>query len=164
VASIVFICTANMCRSAIAEGILQKRLLEVGRSDIKVSSMGIHGRQDERATDDAVSVCFERGIDISAHCSRPIIPEELIESNLIFVMEPVQKEFLFSFFPRVNDRVYLLGCWPGEDHRKGTVKDPTGGKADDFRKCFQIISTHIERILPIVLDKYPRSSECVVQI
>jgi len=38
---ILFICTANICRSALAEFILRKKLQESGLTSIKVESAGI---------------------------------------------------------------------------------------------------------------------------
>ncbi|NLG17773.1 MAG: hypothetical protein GX556_10620 [Fibrobacter sp.] len=153
--SIVVVCTGNMCRSAMAEGILKKRLSDLGRKDILISSMGIHGQDGNRAVDEVVKACSDNEIDISAHRSRALVAGELKESDLIFVMEPVQKEFISIFFPQVVDRLFLLGCWPGAENKKGIIKDPIGGRKEDFRRSFRIIADHIERILPFLLARYP---------
>ncbi|NLD99694.1 MAG: hypothetical protein GX640_07455 [Fibrobacter sp.] len=150
--SIIFVCTANMCRSAIAEGIFRKRLHDLNRDDIMVSSMGTHGIAGAPATEYAISVCAENQIDISRHISRPLVPEELVGSRMIFVMEPVQKEFIHLFFPRVEDRTFLLGAWPAKETRKAIIHDPVGQKINEFRKTFSIISSHINRIIPLLLD------------
>ena len=155
---IVIICTGNMCRSAIAEGIFKKRFAELGRADIQVTSMGIHGKDGRSAAELAVAVCKENMIDISGHQSRALVPGELKGSDFIFAMEPVQEEFITIFFPRVNDRIFLLGSWPGPDHKKGIVKDPIGGGMDDFRKTFRIISNHVERIIPFLLARFPQKT------
>ena len=39
---ILFICSANICRSALAEVILRKKLREKGLADIEVDSAGVH--------------------------------------------------------------------------------------------------------------------------
>ena len=106
--SIIFICTANMCRSPMAEGILKHRLSELAREDILVSSMGTHGVDGNSATELAIDVCRQNNIDISTHKSRHLIGEELARSDLIFVMEPVHKEFLHVFFPQVYHQTFCL--------------------------------------------------------
>ncbi len=146
-----------MCRSPIAEGILKNKLSALTRGDILVSSMGIHGIEGKPATEMAVDVCRQNNIDISTHRSRPLIAEELAKGDLIFVMEPVHKEFLHLFFPRVVQQTFLLGCWPGKENRKGIIKDPVGGKFDTYRKTFQTMQYHVERIIPFILAKAPHS-------
>ena len=39
---ILFVCTANICRSALAEVVLKKKLQEKGLTDIEVESAGVH--------------------------------------------------------------------------------------------------------------------------
>lgn len=146
-----------MCRSPVAEGILKHRLSTLANGDFFISSMGTHGVEGNPATEMAVDVCRQNNIDISMHRSRPLIAEELAKGDLIFVMEPVHKDFLHLFFPRVYQQTFLLGCWPGKENRKGCIKDPVGGKYEAYKKTFQILNNHIERILPFILAKAPHS-------
>jgi len=157
VPSIIFICTANMCRSPMAEGILKHRLSELAREDILVSSMGTHAVEGNPATELAINVCRQNNIDISSHKSRHLIAEELAKSDLIFVMEPIHKEFLHVFFPQVYQQTFLLGCWPGKESRKGIIKDPVGGEFEIYQKAFQSLKNHIDRIIPFILAKFPQA-------
>ena len=147
---IIFVCTGNICRSPMAEGILRHRIKEMGRNDMVVSSMGIHGLTDFSAAEYAQMVCEENGIDISSHIARPIIGDELQESDLILCMEPVHTKFLRTFFPWHRDKIFLLGAWPKERVRKSAIKDPMGGDLEDFMRIFNIIQSHIDRILPLL--------------
>ena len=148
--NIIFVCTGNICRSPMAEGILKHRCKEMRGNDLVVSSMGIHGLTDYPAVDYAKDACAENGIDISSHIARPIIGEKLQEADLILCMEPVHIKFLQTFFPWFRDKVFLLGAWPEKKARKSTIKDPMGGSIEDFRRTFRIIQGHIDRILPLL--------------
>ncbi len=53
---ILFICTANICRSALAEVILKKMLREHGISGIEVGSAGVRNLEGE-PWDATMSVC-----------------------------------------------------------------------------------------------------------
>ena len=69
--AILFVCTGNICRSPMAEGILKDLLKKRGIGEFRVSSAGTWGLEGEGATAYAIEVCNENEIDISSHT--PII-------------------------------------------------------------------------------------------
>ena len=152
--NIIFVCTGNLCRSPVAEGVLRQRWAAMGRNDLAVSSMGIHGLDHQPASKNAQLVCEENGIDISAHLSRPLVYEELEAAHLVLGLERVHKEFINTFFPRFDDKVFLLGAWPQEATRKSNIADPMGQGMKAYRKAFEIISNHVDRILPTLIEYF----------
>lgn len=152
-ARIIFVCTGNICRSPMAEGILSERLVQQGALSVKISSMGIHGLDNQPAAPMARQVCAEQGIDIENHRSRPLVPEELIEADLIFALEGVHKGYLQTFFPQVGDKVFLLAAWPEPEKRKHNIKDPMGKSLRIYRTIFEEIESHIERIVPLIVQR-----------
>ena len=153
-AEIVFICNANMCRSPMAEGIMKKALHDNGIEGITVSSMGIHALEGNSATDYAIEVCRENGITIENHRSRPLIPEELKQSRLIFTMETVQIDYIDIFFPQVSDRLFMLASWPIRKTKKATIIDPVGRSLNMYRKTFQNLQIQVDRLLPEIIRMY----------
>jgi protein-tyrosine phosphatase len=133
-----------------AEGILKHKWHDMEGDALTVSSMGIHGLNDEPATEYARTVCEENGLDISAHKARSLVGEELQASDLILCMEPVHKKFLETFFPWNRDKIALLGAWPDKESHKSGIDDPIGGTIEEYRRTFRIIQNHIERILPLL--------------
>lgn len=148
---IIFICTGNICRSPMAEGILKQSLAKADVSRFSISSMGIHGLDNQKPTIHAVRVCAEKGIDISAHRSRPLVPDELNHAALALTMEPVQAEYIKLFFPPIADRVFLLTQWPDKPKRLIMIKDPIDGSIKFYKKTFDLLAYHIDRILPEIL-------------
>ena len=66
---ILFICTGNTCRSPMAEGIFKK----ISNSNkYTAESAGLMVSNASSASNDAINVCQEIGIDISKHKSKSI--------------------------------------------------------------------------------------------
>ena len=139
-----------------AEGILKSKLKEMGRSDIAVSSMGIHAPEGQKASADGVAVCAEKNIDISAHETRPLHFDELKSADLVLVMESFQSDFIRTFVPQIAEKLYLFSVWPGSDNNKkgAFIPDPIGGSRGDYQKAFSLINSHVDRILPFLLAEF----------
>lgn len=134
-----------------AEGILKKKLKEIERTDIAVSSMGIHAPKEQKASADGAAVCARYGIDLSAHLSRQLSFEELKIADFIFVMEQYHMDFIRTFVPHLQGTIALLTVWPGKDKKDKGIPDPIGGKLKDYENSYELLSMHIERILPFLL-------------
>ena len=148
--NIIFVCTGNICRSPMAEGLLRYKWHQMGRNDLIVSSMGIHGLNDSPATEYAQAVCKKNGFDITSHRARSLVGEELLKADLVLCMEPVHKKFVQVFFPWHRDKVALLGAWPEKETRKSAIEDPMGGSYKKYQQRFSLIKMHIERIIPLL--------------
>lgn len=144
---IVFVCTGNICRSPMAEGLMRHRFEVAGIHSVNVTSMGIHGLDNVPATLEARQVCEENGFDISEHRSRSIVAEEIQDADFVFCMEPIQQKFLHTYFPWQKEQIVLLAAWPGKPNRKSIVTDPMGKHIDVYRKIFDVISGHLDRVM-----------------
>jgi len=83
--AILLVCTGNICRSPMAEGILRARLAAKGiQGTVASAGIAFDGRE---ATPEAVAVASRRGIDISAHRSRIISSEMVSAADLVIGME-----------------------------------------------------------------------------
>ena len=75
-------------------------------------------------------------------------------ADIIFSMEKVQKEFLKLFFPKFDDKNFLLGAWPAKETRKSDIKDPMGSTLKTYKQVYKIINEHIDRIIPEIREYY----------
>ena len=80
----LLLCTANQCRSPMAEVLLRHHLAEVG-ADVRVSSAGLlpGGRP---ATEHGRSLMAERGLDLSAHVSSQVDRGRIRDADLVLGM------------------------------------------------------------------------------
>jgi protein-tyrosine-phosphatase len=134
-----------------AEGILKKKCAEMGRTDIAVSSMGIHAPLGQKASADGAAVCARHGVDLSGHLSRQMVFDELKSADFIFVMENYHREYIRTFVPHLEGTVALLTVWPGKEKKDHGIPDPIGGTIKNYEKTWEILSVHIERIFPFLL-------------
>ncbi|MEO7555783.1 MAG: low molecular weight phosphotyrosine protein phosphatase, partial [Acidimicrobiales bacterium] len=82
---VLFVCTGNICRSPMAEGMLRARAAARGIA-VEVASVGLifDGRP---ATDEAVRTAHAHGVDISAHRSSILESEAVDRADLVIGME-----------------------------------------------------------------------------
>lgn len=87
-ATVLVICTANICRSPMAAGLLSHAFAgqpEPLRS-VRALSAGVAAREGERVSENSVIALRKAGIDISAHRSRPLTQAMLDEAFAVLCM------------------------------------------------------------------------------
>jgi protein-tyrosine phosphatase len=143
---ILVLCTANICRSPMAAGILRRRLGALGLSgDIEVISAGTYAEPDQPAAGRAVTVMGERGIDLSGHRSQAVGPLLLASADLVLVMEEAHRRWLFNLSPRQLGKVFLLSELVGQH---GDIPDPYGSGPADFERSAKLLEQIIDRGMP----------------
>jgi protein-tyrosine phosphatase len=107
--SILFICTYNRFRSALAECYFRNLIKHDPRGDgWKVSSAGTWAEESKGATTEAVQAAAKRGLKLGGHLSRAVNEEMLRGADLVVTMESGQMEALLQEFPWLLGRVGLL--------------------------------------------------------
>jgi protein-tyrosine-phosphatase len=129
--SILFVCSANQCRSPMAEVLFKDLVRERGEADDwRVESAGVWAYAGAQATDNAQRAMMERGLDLSGHRSQPATNDLLSQFDLVIVMTREHEEALLEQMPELDGRIFLLRELVGE---KGDFEDPVGGSLDVYR-------------------------------
>ena len=82
---ILIVCVGNICRSPMAEAVLRHELRE--KDEMTVESAGLGALVGEQASEHAMALMRERGIDISSHRGQQLTPELVSEAELIGAVE-----------------------------------------------------------------------------
>jgi protein-tyrosine-phosphatase len=137
VPSILFVCSANQCRSPMAEVLFRQLLEEKGETDAwRVESAGVWAFHGAKATQNAQDVVAERGLDLSGHRSQPAEPALLKQFDLIIVMELEHKHMLQEGNPALADRILTLRELVGD---RGDFADPVGGSIEVYEAAAEEI-------------------------
>jgi glycine hydroxymethyltransferase len=149
VKNVLFVCTGNICRSPIAEGLF--RQLIGNRKDIEVASAGVHAVRGQPPSLYAVQVCQANGVDISNLRSQPLTTALVDRATHIFAMTGAHLETIQLLFPQGGEKSYLLR----EFEEPGTtvwrdVPDPIGLGRDIYEVCARTIKNALPSVLAFV--------------
>ena len=138
---ILFVCTGNICRSAMAEYIFND-LAEKNSLNYRAESAGIYAMRGYPMDTFAQRYLKSINIDGSGHTASSVNFNWLNDYKYIFVMT---KEHLMAFPKQEN--AFLLTEFVGE---KGEVKDPWGWDISVFEACgnqlYELIYKLIEKL------------------
>ncbi len=104
---ILFVCTANHCRSPMAELLLRQRAERAGLPWL-VESAGTDAEVGRLLHPYAAELLEARGIATSDFRSRPATPELLLAQDLILPMTDAQRRQLIEREPRIAARTFTL--------------------------------------------------------
>jgi len=152
---ITFICSGNICRSPMAEGIF-KKLLEKSRfiRQVTVNSAGTLNLMPTRASEEAIKISHNHKVDINKHRSQPVEKLILDEANIIICMAAYHQNILLKNYPEYADKIYILKNMNKEkDLIDPSIADPIGMTEEFYEQIYDQIESELRRILPHLMEK-----------
>jgi len=146
---ILFVCTGNTCRSAMAERLFAHLLEQRGDQDrFRAASAGVWAHDERPAAQQAIALLEPEGLDLSAHRSRGLTQQIVDEADLILVMERAHLRDLGLRFARADAKAHLLSTVMGE---RRDVTDPMGQEPAAYSQCYETLRAYLTEGYPQIL-------------
>src|SRR3954470_19758857 len=147
--TVLFICTGNVCRSPIAEGIFRHAVH--GRGDYRVLSAGLGALDGQPPSAYAVQAVRELGIDIAGQRSRMLTPELVAQADYIFGMTHSHVDTVMLLYPHAAEKTFLLREFDETlDTFEKDISDPIGGSYEVYLNCRDQIEQGIVSIFRFI--------------
>jgi protein-tyrosine phosphatase len=108
-AAVLVVCTGNVCRSPVAEGLLRAAMqARFGGSAPIVASAGVAGWTGSKADAHSIESLAERGVDISSHRGRRLSHQDLADAAVVVAMAYEHRDAVVRLAPEAIDRTFTL--------------------------------------------------------
>lgn len=166
---VTFVCTANICRSAYAD-VMARRWLVDHPGRVSIASAGTWGFDAQPLCPDMAAQAVQRGVDAADFASRRLHRTLVAESDLILTAEAAHRSFVLEEWPAAVRRTFtfaqvdralaadptLVGRaaiagareFAGPADRAGDIADPYRRGADAAATCATQIDGYLARLLP----------------
>ena len=143
---ILFVCTANTCRSFMAEHLMKQLLKEEEFSgSIEVASAGVLALAALRPPDNALRVLKEAGIEPGNHQARKLDRDLVEEADFVLAMERTYRDRILREYPTSKGKVFLLKEFAGLGEED--ILDPIGCSYEAYETCLSKIKAALMGII-----------------
>lgn len=122
---IMFICTGNICRSAMAHVMLEDKAKKQNK-DIQVYSCGVYAQNGDISTDEAIETMEEYGIDLKKHRATNIRSSKIEDMDIILCATTAHKNNVKNMYPKLSNKVFTMKEYARISTRRFRYKRPMG--------------------------------------
>lgn len=136
---LLVICTGNVCRSPMAEGLFIHHLVKRGLR-AQVISRGLAAPVGRPPHEYALEVAKRHGVSIDANKrAEALTSVEVAMAAAIFVMDSDHRRQVQSRYPNASGKTFLLGHWQGQE-----ITDPINQPIPAFELVWQQCDTGVQ--------------------
>ena len=147
---LMYICTGNICRSAMAHIMMKEEIKNRGlENEIEVYSCGTFAEDGDHASFNAIETMEYYGLDLRLHRATNIRNSKIEEMDLILCATKEHKRFVLQMYPNLKDKVFTMKEYAhsGINDDDLDIKDPWGYGMPTFLECAKEISFSISKTL-----------------
>lgn len=141
---IVFVCTGNICRSAMAEHLLRHWAEQRGLA-LETASCGTAAEGWYEVPAHARKLLAAEGVPPFEHKARLATRDALRGADLILTMTRAHYDHIVERFPEFTGRTRLFREQAG--YGESDVDDPMGGSEEVFARCLSTLKESLEALL-----------------
>ena len=127
-----------------AEALARREAIERGLADIEVESAGTSAWDGAPASDGALLVALERGLDLSTHRSQQLSRELVQSHDVVLAMGPHHLERAEALGG--EGRTHLLTAFAAGTPSGHAINDPFGGDLEQYRETLSELQGEIRRV------------------
>jgi protein-tyrosine phosphatase len=153
---ILFVCTGNTCRSAMADGFLKAALEEDEGLNVEYSSAsaGISAYDGDCASENAVQALKDGwNINISGHRTSALLGRAIEDAFLVLTMKKDHKEHILYTYPEASQKVFTLKEYSYSLEGNTDISDPFNGSLRIYVLCAHEIKQAVDKLV----DKLKKS-------
>jgi len=135
---VLLVCTANICRSPMAEA-LWREASTGRRRPMTAGSAGVDAEPGRAADGTAAELMAVRGLDLSHHRAERFRADLALDSELVLVMEQAHLRRILALAPPLAGRVHLLGRWTA-----GEIADPFRQETNIYAECIELLENSVK--------------------
>lgn len=150
---VLFVCTANICRSPTAEAMFRSKATSAGIVDqLKIDSAGTHDFQTGNEPDSSAQVAAKnRGYDLSSLRARKVGRADLEAFQYVLAMDMNNLTVLHRLGePDLWQKPRLMMSYSSL-YKEKEVPDPYGGGADDFELVLDMLESATDGLIAAVI-------------
>ncbi len=145
--TVLFICTGNICRSPMAEGLFRD-YAKKNSSDFVVKSAGVGAQNGLSPSENSVQAMSDIGIDITEQNSQIVTAGLVKEANIIIGMTQGHVDMVNLMFPEATEKTFILGEFDQSiPLHEREIADPIGGSYEVYSLCRDQIKEGIVSLL-----------------
>lgn len=152
VASVLFVCHGNICRSPYAAARLRAILNEAGIDHVAVDSAALIGPAGRGSPAEAIAAARTRQIDLRSH--RSAIFDTTRPHDVVMAMERWQADDLRQRIGAdARTSIILLGELDPLPFRIQAVRDPYGHPPASYSACFERIDRCVSALAALIVER-----------
>ena len=138
---VLFVCTGNICRSPMAEGVFRTLVRDAGlEAAFSISSAGTsNGHVGEHPSRHAIEAAAARGYDIASQRAKQVTREDIAASDLVLAMDRGHMAELRWMAPRDGSVPLEMFTKYGPMPSILDVRDPYGGPREEYERALDLI-------------------------
>ncbi|MBL6978774.1 MAG: hypothetical protein ISR61_07485 [Desulfobacteraceae bacterium] len=149
--NILFVCSANVCRSFLAENLLKQELEKENIKDISVASAGLNTFDLNEPDRKMVAHLSKIGIPPGEHRPKQISKQDVDWANIILVMETDHAKKIMDLWPEAKTKLQVFGRFVSAGPSIDDVIDPFGKSSYHYRLAQSQITLAINNFVQLLL-------------